>query len=237
MRGRFNRRTTMLLAVSFFFSSSALGQKYTPPFPRDGAKKAQESDCFVIWDVTWEDGRSTGMHELPLDQVSVFLTEGPVKVTRPDGTLSIEQERLGSIRFESKGTVEAEEGVSGKASRAIVFQLKNVAPPKRPITEGVPDYLPRLGAVKLFETDRIIVWDQTFRPGPAPRHQHYSSTAGVFLEGGKNRVTYDPVPGVPPPATLTHEPGQIVNHTSLLKAPHREELFEGSPRVIYVQWK
>lgn len=237
MRGRFNLRITMPLAVLILFSSSALGQKYAPAFPRDGAKNAQESDCFVIWDVTLEEGKSTGMHELPLEQVSVFLTEGPVKVTRPDGTWSIEQERLGSIRFESKGTVEAEEGVSGKAIRAIVFQLKDVLPPKRPTTEGVPDFLPRPGSVKLFETDRIIVWDQTFRPGPAPRHQHYSSTAGVFLDGGKNRVTYDPVPGVPPPTTLTHNPGQIVNHTSLLKAPHREEQLEGSARAIYVQLK
>lgn len=237
MRGRCNFRVTLSLAALSFFSSAALGQKYAPPFPRDGAKKAQESDCFAIWDVKFENGKSTGMHELPLDQVSVFLTEGPVKFSKPDGTWSIEQERIGSVRFESKGTVEAEEGVSDQPSHAIVFQLKDVAPPKRPITEGVPDYLPRPGTAKLFETDRIIVWDQTFRPGPAPRHQHYSSTAGVFLDGGLNRTTYDPPQGMPPPATITHFPGQIVNHTSLLKGPHREEQLEGAARVIYVQLK
>jgi hypothetical protein len=239
MRGGGNRRVTMPMAVLLLLSYQVLAQKYPPPFPRDGVKKVQESDCFVIWDVTWENGKSTGMHEHVLDQVSVFLTEGAIKVTRPDRAWSIEQERIGSVRFEAKGTVDAEEGVSDKLSRAIVFQLKDVVPPKWPITEGIPGQLPREGAVKLFETDRIIVWDQIFRVGaPALLHLHYHEIAGVYLEGGKTRVISEPVDGVPvPPRINTWEPGRIVNITLPLKAPHREEPLEGSPRVIYVQLK
>ena len=90
----------LLLAVSFIFSSAALGQKYPPPFPRDGTKKADESQCFIIWNVVYENGKSTGMREAPLDQVTVFWIEGPVKFSRPDGTWGIEHERVGSIRFE-----------------------------------------------------------------------------------------------------------------------------------------
>jgi len=217
----------------------AFAQKYPPLFPRDGARKIQESDSFVIWDVNWEYGKSTEMHELVLDQVSVCLTEGAVKVTKLDGTSTIRQDRVGSVLFESKGTVEAEEGVSEKPSHEIVFQLKDVVPPQWPVTEGIPGQLPRAGAVKLFETDRVIVWDQTFRIGaPALRHLHYHEIAGVYLEGGKTRVISDPVEGVPvPPRTNVWEPGHIVNITSPLKAPHMEEPLEGSPRVIYVQWK
>src|ERR1700737_906732 len=165
LRRRFNHGVAVYIAALLLFSSQALAQKYPPPFPRDGQKKVQESGCFVIWDVTWEDGKSTGMHEHLLDQVSVFLTEGAVKTTKPDETWGIEQERVGSIRFESKGTVDAEEGVSDKPSRAMVFQLKDVVPPKWPITEGIPGLYPRAGAVKLFETERINVWDQTFMAG------------------------------------------------------------------------
>ena len=143
MKGRFNRRATELMAALLLFSSQVLAQKYPPPFPRDGAKKLQESDSFVIWDVTWENGKSTGMHEHLLDQVAVLLTEGAIKVTRPDGTWSIEQERIGSVRFEAKGTVEAQEGVSDKPGHAIVFQLKDVVPAQWPITEGIPGQLPR----------------------------------------------------------------------------------------------
>jgi len=229
----------VFLAALSIFSSETLGQKYPPPFPRDGTKKADESQCFIIWNVVYEDGKSTGMREAPLDQVIVFWTEGPVKFTRLDGSWNIEQEKVGSIRFESKGTVEAEEGVSEMPARAAVFQLKDVLPPKWPVTEGVPDHLRRAGAVKLFETDRVIVWDQTFIPGvPGPRHQHYDSTAGVWLAGGKTTVTSDPIDGMPiAPIVTTKVPGVVVNHTGLIKAPHREEELEGSPRIIYVQFK
>jgi hypothetical protein len=152
----------------------------------------------VIWDIRLENGKSTGMRELPLDQVIVFWTEGPVKFTRADGTWSIERERVGSIRFESKGTVEAQEGGSDTGTRAAVFQLKDVMPPKWPITEGVPDQLPRAGAVKLFETDRIAVWDQSYIAGVAePRHEHDNSTAGVWLAEGKTVIHSDPIDGVP----------------------------------------
>jgi quercetin dioxygenase-like cupin family protein len=239
MRGWFNRRDTKLMAVVLLFSSQVLAQKYPASFPRDGAKKVQESDNFVIWDVTWEDGKSTGMHEHLLDQVSVFLTDGAVKITRSDGTWSVEQERIGSVLFEAKGTVDAEEGVSDKPSHGIVFQLKDVVPPTWPITEGIPGQLPRAGAVKLFETNRIAVWDQTFRIGePALLHLHYHPLAGVYLEGGKTRVISEPVDGVTvAPKIRRWEPGQIVNITAPLKAPHRDEPLEGSPRAIYVQWK
>ncbi len=232
-------RTVVLSAALFLFSSTALAQKFPPSFPRDGTKKADESQCFIIWNVVYENGKSTGMRIAPLDQVIVFWTEGSVKFTRPDGTWSVEQERVGSIRFESKGTVEAEEGVSETPTRAAVFQLKDVTPPEWPVTEDVPDQLPRAGAVKLFETGRIIVWDQMFIPGvPGPRHQHYKSTAGVWLSGGKTTVTSDPVDGaLVDPIVTTKVPGVVVNHTGLIKAPHREEELEGSPRIIYVEFK
>jgi hypothetical protein len=229
----------VFFAAYFIFSTAAIGQKYPAPFPREGSKKANESQCFVIWNAVNENGKSTGMRELPLDQVTVFWTEGPVKFSRADGTWSIEHERVGSIRFESKGTVESEEAASDKPVRAAIFQLKDASPPKWPITEGVPDQLPRPGAVKLFESDRIVVWDQTFSSGVAgPRHQHYNSTAGVWLTGGKTTVTSDPIDGVPiAPVVSTKVPGVVINHTELIKAPHREEELEGSPRIIYVEFK
>jgi hypothetical protein len=212
---------------------STLPQKYLPPFPRDGAKKIQETEGFVIWDVSWGNGKSTGMHELELDQVSVTLTEGTVKVSRPDGTWSVEQRRLGSVRFESKGSLVAEEGVSDEPSRAMVFQLKESVPPKRPTTEGVPGQFPRLGAVKLFETDRITVWDYSWRVGVlGARHLHYNQSAAVFLEGGTIRSFSEGVP----PRSVSRKVGDLT-YQPALKAPHQEEAVEGSPRAIFIQFK
>ena len=145
-------------------------------------RKPEGNDNVVIWDVTWEKGKSTGMRQLPLDQISVFLTDGAIKLTRSDGTWSIEEERLGSVRYEPKGTVIAEEGVGGMPIRAAVFQLKDGAPAKRPTTEALEVEYPRPGAVKLFETDRINVWDMSWNPGvQGPLHLHDSQTAAALL--------------------------------------------------------
>ena len=230
---RLNISIMLPLAALFFFSSSALAQKYTAPFPRNGVGKALENDYFVIWDVTFESGKSSGMHQLPLDQVYVFLTEGPVKFTRPDGTWNIEQEKLGTVIYQSKGTVEAEEGAGDQPVRAMIFQLKDAVPPKRAIVPGIPDKLPREGTVKLFETGRVIIWDYTWKTGmKTPLHLHYHIDAAVYLVGGKTIITTDH-----PPSTNNWKVGQIVEGTEPLKAPHQEAQLEGEPRAISITLK
>ena len=234
MRRWIKLRVALPLAGLFLLSSATLALEYAPLFPRDGANKVQESNRFVIWDVTWEKGKSTGMHELQLDQVSVTLSEGSIKVTKPDGTWFIEQERFGSVRFESKGTVDAEEGVSDKPSRAMVFQLKDLIPPKWPVTEGIPGQFPRIGAVKLFETNRINVWDARWEAGERIElHLHYNQAAAVFLEGGRIHSFSDQ--GVPSPP-FSRKYGEVIV-TSPIKAPHAEEQVEGSPRAIWIEFK
>ena len=91
-------------------------------------------------------------------------------------------DRLGSLR--TKGTAEAEGGISDTPVRAMVFQLKDKPPPKFPVTPGIPDKFPREGAVKLFETDRLVVWDYVWKTGmKTPLHLHYKVDAAVYLRG------------------------------------------------------
>jgi len=222
----------MVLAASFFFSSAVLAQN-PPPFPRDGAKKVLENNYFAVWDLTFENGKSSGMRQLPLDQVYVFLTEGPVKFTRPDGTWSIEQEKMGAVRYQSKGTVESEEGVGETPVRAMIFQLKDAIPPKRKIVPGIPDKFPREGTVKLFETDRVVIWDYTWKTGmKTPLHLHYHIDAAVYIAGGKTVVGTDQGP-----RTNDWKVGQVLAGTEPLKAPHQEAQLEGEPRAISVTLK
>jgi hypothetical protein len=222
-----------LLAATFVFSTVTPAQKYAAPFPRDGAKNALENPYFSIWDVTFDNGKSTGMHQLPLDQVYVFLTEGAVKFTRPDGTFTIEQEKMGAVRYETKGTVESEEGASDNAARAFIFQLKDAVPPKREIVKGVPDKLPREGTVKLFETPRVIIWDYTWLKGMvSPYHLHYHIDAAVYIVAGKTSTTTETGPH-----TNVWEVGQVVGGIEPLKIPHQEGQLEGEPRAISVTLK
>ena len=49
---------------------------------------------------------------------------------------------------------------------------------------------PRKGATKLFENDRVMVWDATWPIGvDQPIHQHKYDMAGVYLRYGKIKVT------------------------------------------------
>ena len=234
MKSWLNPRFMLIpLAALFVYSSPALAQKYAVPFPRSGAKNTLENRYFSVWDVTFENGKSTGMHQLPLDQVYVFLTEGPVKFTRPDGTWTIEQEKMGAVRYETKGTVESEEGAGDTSARAFIFQLKDAVPPKREIVPGIPDKLPREGTVKLFETPRVIIWDYTWLTGmKSPLHLHYHIDAAVYIVGGKTVVSTDQGP-----RTNNWAVGQVVGGTEPLKAPHQESQLEGEPRAISVTLK
>jgi len=110
-------------------------------------------------------GKSTGMHRLDMDQVSFTLAEGAIKITQPDATWSIEQERFGSVWYEPKGTVAEEKAVNDTPNRAMVCQLKDNVLDSWPITPGVAGQFPRINTAKLFETDRITVWDQVWKPG------------------------------------------------------------------------
>jgi hypothetical protein len=213
---------------------SLLAQKSSPPFPRDGAQKVQDNDRVIAWDVTYEKGKSTGMRKLNLDQVVVTLSDGAVKITRPDGTWSIEEERMGNVRYEPKGTTLEQEGVSDKPCHAVVFQLQEYKPEPWPTIPGVPAQFPRINTTKLFETDRIIVWDQVWKLGDkVSRHAHYHRTAAVFLQGGT--IHSIPDSGVPNPP-FTRKPGDVISTVKWNPDVHEEESISGAPRAIWIEF-
>ena len=237
--------TRMIRVVAYAVSLSAsllllvsptLAQQYEPTLPRDGGQHIREHGGAVAWNVTWPKGISTGMREHPWDQVSIVLAEGAVKVTKPDGTSSIEYLPVGRVRFESKGTVQAEEGVSEIPVRAIIFQLKTPYEPQRwPTIPGVPCKLPRAGVVKLFETNYFTVWDENWMVGvPHVRHLHCLESLAVFLKGGKLRGISDEGQRGP---IAEREGGDVLFETSQLEAPHSEELIEGPVRIMWVEFK
>jgi hypothetical protein len=235
MKVRFDKRISLVLAALLFVPVSILAEDHTPTAPLEGAKKVQDSERFLIWDATWQKGKSSGMRKLNMDEVSVTVTEGAIKITKPDGSWSIEEQRAGSVRYEPRGTMIEEEGVSDTPCHQAIFQLKDLVPQPWPVTEGVAAQFPRINTYKLFETDRIVVWDQTWKPGDRiTRHLHYHRTAAVFLEGGSIHSISDA--GVASPA-FTRKVGEVINTTTFNPAPHEEEGVEGTPRAIWVEFK
>jgi hypothetical protein len=234
MRTQFEGRLLFVLGILLISPFSVLAQKTTPPFPRDGATKVQDNDRVFTWGSTLQKGKSTGMNKLDLDQVSVSLTEGAIKITRPDGTWDIEQERLGSVRYNPKGTTLQEECVSDTPCRVMVFQLKDYVPDPWPTREGIPPQFPRINTVKLFETDRFTVWDQVWKPGePIVRHAHYHRTVTVFLQGGTIHTIPDS--GIPNPP-FTRSPGEVLANVTFNPDAHIEEGLSGTPRAIWIEF-
>ncbi len=236
---------------------STQSPRYSAPYPRDGVLKLGENDRAVAWEVLRPERAKSPMYELPLDQVVVTLTEGAVRFTAPGGASRVVQERFGSVRFESKGTIQQEEGLSVNPTRAVVFQLKDVPSPKPTIVPGIPGQFPRINAVKLFETDRINVWDQVWRANETiPNHLHYTQTVAVFLVGGKLRTRDLGRPSNPPferhqgellgfprPApsgsagTASGTGGAPPAASGTRSIPHEEEWAGGSPRAVWVEFK
>ena len=52
-----------------------------------------------------------------------------------------------------------------------------------------PPQLPREGATKVFENDRVLIWDVTYTKGPQPIHEHFQDFVGVTLQAGSRKVT------------------------------------------------
>ncbi|MFN8060573.1 MAG: hypothetical protein U0Q12_15570 [Vicinamibacterales bacterium] len=92
-------------------------------FPREGAKKVLENDRVVIWDYRWTLGKPTPMHFHDKDVFVVYMDEGELKSTTPDGRSEITKVTVGLARYNPRNRVHSEELVKG-AARAIITELK-----------------------------------------------------------------------------------------------------------------
>jgi len=96
---------------------------YPLGFPRPGAKKLLENDRVIVWDYAWTTGVPTPMHFHDKDVVVLFLEDGDLKSTTPDGQSVVTSYTSGTFRFNARNRTHAETLVRGK-QRAIVTELK-----------------------------------------------------------------------------------------------------------------
>jgi len=133
----------------------------------------------------------------------------------------------------SGGAVFLPKGATPKiVGRSIIIDLKDH--PVAPIanTSGYPLAFPRTGSKKIFENDRVIVWDYTWTPGEAtPMHFHDKDAVVVFLEDGDLKSTT--VDGQVTLNSLT--PGTAKFNTR--NRTHTETLVRGKQRAIVTELK
>ena len=92
-------------------------------FPRPGSKKLLENDRVIVWDSTWTPGVASPMHFHDKDVVVVFLQDGDLKSTTPDGKEVVNQYKPATVRFNLRDRTHTETLVRGE-QRAIITELK-----------------------------------------------------------------------------------------------------------------
>jgi hypothetical protein len=99
------------------------GSGYPLAFPRPGAKKLLENERVIVWDYAWKPGVPTPMHFHDKDVVVLFLENGDLKSTTPDGKDAVTAYTAGEVRFNQANRTHSETLVRGK-QHAIITELK-----------------------------------------------------------------------------------------------------------------
>jgi hypothetical protein len=92
-------------------------------FPRPGSRKLFENDLVVVWDYTWTLGQPTAMHFHDKDALVVYLKDGAVKSTTPDGKSDVTPRKVGMTAFNPRARIHTETLVEGE-SRGIITEFK-----------------------------------------------------------------------------------------------------------------
>ena len=96
---------------------------YADAFPREGAKKLLENDRVVVWDFSWTPGKPTAMHFHDKDVVAVYLGNGDLSSTTPDGKSVVNSRSFGQATFNPRDRTHYETLVKGTL-RVIAVELK-----------------------------------------------------------------------------------------------------------------
>ena len=135
--------------------------------------------------------------------------------------------KVGSVNFVPAGTTHMEEGMSDVPQHKIMLEIK-----PSPLNRDAHGTTPAVGATKLFENDRLIAWDLTWKPGEkVARPAEHLDTITVFLDGGTMRSTQNGVPNI-----TVRKFGEAV-YAAGGTPGQAEEAVNGSPQAIIVELK
>ena len=213
------------VAALFFSGASNAAQG-------EGSKPIIDNERVAVWDITWSKGKPGPIAKHQYDFVTVYLTGGTIKTTRPDGITSTVTRKAGEALFQHKDEVASEEGASEQPARSIVVELKDHPVPPLPNKSGYPNAFPRPHVKKVLENSRVIVWDYTWLPGtPTPMHFHDKDVVVVYFDNGSLKST-------------TPDGQNVVNDYSFGQAKfnlrdriHTELLVKGTQHAVMTELK
>jgi hypothetical protein len=96
---------------------------YPNAFPRPGSKKLLENARLIVWDYSWTPGVPTPMHFHDKDAIVVYLEDGDLTSTTPDGQAVVNPYKAGTVRFNARNRSHTELLTRG-TQHAIITELK-----------------------------------------------------------------------------------------------------------------
>jgi quercetin dioxygenase-like cupin family protein len=182
------RSRSLFVALAVVMAAGSTAGQPPPAFPREGATKILENERVIVWDVQLQKGQRAAMHTHPYDIVSVTLTPGGHQDNGADGVTEERMFKTGDVRFTPKGRTHFEVGLTDPPRRAIVTELKPLAPGGAPAPSSYPPAYPREGAKKILENDRVILWDVTLENNRRTEtHTHPYDLMSVTIAPGAIR--------------------------------------------------
>jgi hypothetical protein len=96
---------------------------YVDAFPREGAQKLFENTRVIVWEVRFTPGKPSAMHFHDKDVVAIYLDNGEMASTTPDGKSAPRPASFGEARFNPRDRTHSELLVKG-SMRLIAVELK-----------------------------------------------------------------------------------------------------------------
>lgn len=160
------------------------------------------------------------------DYVVLYINGG--RIRGADGKT---MDHAASSAMAGHGGATSDTALDGDAHEVVV-ELKDTPSNTVPNTTGLPPGFPREGARKVFENDKVRVWNYTWLPGkPTPMHFHNTEIVVVYLGNGDIAAT-----APDGEKTVTHHnPGDIV--FNLANRSHSEELVRGEMSGVMLELK
>jgi hypothetical protein len=191
-----------------------------------------DNDRVQVWDVTLTPGLPLATDHPDHDTVTIFFDVGKIRTTYTGGRTIVAARKFGDAAYDRKGTVEKVEVLSSAPARLFVVELKNHPAPLLLNKSKFPLSFPRPGSKKIFENDRVIVWNYTYTPGvPTPMHYHDKDALVVYRYDASVKST------TPDGKSVVNEDkaGQVRFNKG--DRTHVEELTKGQESVIVTELK
>ena len=96
---------------------------YPNAFPRPGSRKLLETGPVIVWDYSWTRGQPTPMHYHDKDVLVVYLADGALRSTTPNGQETVNDYKAGDIRFNLGDRAHSEDLATG-TQRAILVEFE-----------------------------------------------------------------------------------------------------------------